>query len=209
MRIAAYTGYFKGVGGPVYDLTLERRTVCIPSKLRGTRDGFPCPPAMGCGRQSLPPPARQSRICVASLRCSSVKYVEYSPSSRLGPLATAQSHSVRQTVRRSSGERPRSQLSENADQDPGAGGTVMGLNPSHFSPARTSRDWMSTGSGCSPTRRATSLPAPSKNRNVGTPSTPFLAATARPSVVETSMWRTRILCREQSRSAAATTGCMR
>jgi ribosome-binding ATPase YchF (GTP1/OBG family) len=40
---------------------------------------------MGCGRQSLPPPARQSRICVASLRCSSVKYVEYSPSSRLGP----------------------------------------------------------------------------------------------------------------------------
>jgi hypothetical protein len=41
----------------------------------------------------------KSRICVASLRCSSVKYVEYSPSSRLGPLATAQFHSVRQTVR--------------------------------------------------------------------------------------------------------------
>jgi len=45
------------------------------------------------------PPVVKSRICVASLRCSSVKYVEYSPSSRLGPLATAQFHSVRQTVR--------------------------------------------------------------------------------------------------------------
>ncbi|HJX55180.1 MAG TPA: hypothetical protein VJ801_20660, partial [Polyangia bacterium] len=40
------------------------------------------------------PPVVKSRICVASLRCSSVKYVEYSPSSRLGPLATAQFHSV-------------------------------------------------------------------------------------------------------------------
>jgi len=48
------------------------------------------------------PPVVKSRICVASLRCSSVKYVEYSPSSRLGPLATAQFHSVRQTVRCSS-----------------------------------------------------------------------------------------------------------
>ena len=47
------------------------------------------------------PPVVKSRICVASLRCSSVKHVEYSPSSRLGPLATAQFHSVRQTVRRS------------------------------------------------------------------------------------------------------------
>jgi hypothetical protein len=51
------------------------------------------------------PPVVKSRICVASLRCSSVKYVEYSPSSRLGPLATAQFHSVRQTVRCSSGGR--------------------------------------------------------------------------------------------------------
>jgi hypothetical protein len=41
----------------------------------------------------------KSRIYVASLRCSSVKYVEYSPSSRLGPLATAQFHSVPQPVR--------------------------------------------------------------------------------------------------------------
>jgi len=48
------------------------------------------------------PPVVKSRICVASLRCSSVKYVEYSPSSRLGPLAPAQFHSVRQTVRCSS-----------------------------------------------------------------------------------------------------------
>jgi hypothetical protein len=48
-------------------------------------------------------PVVKSRICVASLRCSSVKYVEYSPSSRLGPLATAQFHSVPQPVRCSSG----------------------------------------------------------------------------------------------------------
>ena len=47
-------------------------------------------------------PVVKSRICVASLRCSSVKYVEYFPSSRLGPLATAQFHSVPQTVRCSS-----------------------------------------------------------------------------------------------------------
>ena len=47
-------------------------------------------------------PVVKSRICVASLRCSSVKYVGYSPSSRLGPLATTRFHSVRQTVRRSS-----------------------------------------------------------------------------------------------------------
>ena len=44
-------------------------------------------------------PVVKSRICVASLRCSSVKYVEYSPSSRLGPLANAQFHSVPQPVR--------------------------------------------------------------------------------------------------------------
>src|SRR5450759_4031673 len=63
-------------------------------------------------------PVVKSRTCVASLRCSPVKYVEHSPetpatrpttpslrsaSSRLGPLATAQFHSVRQTVRCSSG----------------------------------------------------------------------------------------------------------
>jgi hypothetical protein len=47
-------------------------------------------------------PVVKSRIYVASLRCSSVKYVEYSPSSRLGPLATAQFHSVPQPVRCSS-----------------------------------------------------------------------------------------------------------
>jgi hypothetical protein len=44
-------------------------------------------------------PVVKSRICVASLRCSSVKYVEYSPSSRFGLLATAQFHSVPQPVR--------------------------------------------------------------------------------------------------------------
>jgi len=44
-------------------------------------------------------PVVQSRIFVADLRCSSVKYVEYSPSSRFCPLATARLHSVRQTVR--------------------------------------------------------------------------------------------------------------
>jgi dihydroflavonol-4-reductase len=44
-------------------------------------------------------PVVKSRICVASLRCSSVKYDEYSPASRLGPLATAQFHSVPQPVR--------------------------------------------------------------------------------------------------------------
>ena len=82
----------------------------------------------------------------------------------------------------------------NADQDPGAGETVMGLNPSHFSPARTSRDWINTGSGCSPTRRATSLPAPSEKRNVGTPSTPFLAAASRPTAVDTSTHQRRRLC---------------
>jgi hypothetical protein len=47
-------------------------------------------------------PVVKSRIYVASLRYSSVKDVEYSPSSRLGPLATAQSHSVHQPVRCSS-----------------------------------------------------------------------------------------------------------
>jgi len=31
-------------------------------------------------------PVVKSRICVASLRCSSFKYVEYFRSSRLGPL---------------------------------------------------------------------------------------------------------------------------
>jgi hypothetical protein len=50
-------------------------------------------------------PVVKSRICVASLRCSSVKYVEYFPSARLGPLATAQFHSVPQPVRCSSGTR--------------------------------------------------------------------------------------------------------
>jgi len=44
-------------------------------------------------------PVVKARICVAALRCSSVEYVEYSPSSRLGPLATARFHSVRQPVR--------------------------------------------------------------------------------------------------------------
>src|SRR5512136_1006369 len=39
-------------------------------------------------------PVAKSRICVASLRCSSVKYVEYSPSSRLGLLASPQFRSV-------------------------------------------------------------------------------------------------------------------
>jgi len=34
-------------------------------------------------------PVVKSRICVASLRCSSLKYVEYYRSSRLGPLATS------------------------------------------------------------------------------------------------------------------------
>jgi hypothetical protein len=47
-------------------------------------------------------PVVKSRICVAALRCSSVEYVQYSPSSRLGPLATARFHSVRQPVRCSS-----------------------------------------------------------------------------------------------------------
>jgi hypothetical protein len=44
-------------------------------------------------------PVGKSRICVADLRCSSVRYIEYLPSSRLGPLATARFPSVRQTVR--------------------------------------------------------------------------------------------------------------
>ena len=52
------------------------------------------------------PPVVKSRICVAYHRCSSVKYVEYSPSSRLGLLATPQFPSVRQTVRCSSPSRP-------------------------------------------------------------------------------------------------------
>ena len=47
------------------------------------------------------PPVVKSPICLASLRCSSVKYVEHSPSLRLGPLAPAQFHSFRQPVRRS------------------------------------------------------------------------------------------------------------
>jgi len=44
-------------------------------------------------------PVGESRIGVAGLGCSSVRYVEYLPSSRLGPLATARFPPVRQPVR--------------------------------------------------------------------------------------------------------------
>ena len=73
----------------------------IPTRRRGRPPGSGPAGAIPERRTGLPPVVK-SRLCVASLRCSSVKYVEYSPSSRLGPLATTQFHSVRQTVRRSS-----------------------------------------------------------------------------------------------------------
>jgi hypothetical protein len=56
-------------------------------------------PAFGSRAPKGFAPVAKSRICIASPRYSSIRYVEYSPSSRLGPLATAQLHSAPQPVR--------------------------------------------------------------------------------------------------------------
>jgi hypothetical protein len=97
------------------------------------------------------PPVVKSRICVASLRCSSVKYVEYSPSSCLGPLATAQFHSVRQTVRCSSA--PSAAIRPLPRKVRVAGVASSTLSGEGRSCTACNRDLGGAGSSCNPCNR--------------------------------------------------------